>query len=94
LSNSVEVLLESTEAGIAIDDSLGGGKDRSLTDLDERDEGMEQRKVLRARLGEMKQGQLDLSVEQSLDSLRLYLRSIGRVPLLSAAEEVALSKRI
>src|SRR5271168_1284419 len=32
--------------------------------------------------------------ESSLDSLRLYLRSIGRVPLLSAAEEVCLAKRI
>jgi RNA polymerase primary sigma factor len=39
-------------------------------------------------------GELDLSVEPSLDSLRLYLRAIGRVPLLSATEEVALSKRI
>jgi RNA polymerase primary sigma factor len=37
---------------------------------------------------------LDLSVEPSLDSLRLYLRQIGRVPLLTAAEEVALAKRI
>jgi len=38
--------------------------------------------------------ELDLTVEPSLDSLRIYLRSIGRVPLLSGAEEVALSKRI
>src|SRR4029077_15641838 len=52
--------------------------------------------------------ELDLSVEPGLDSLRLslpslggglaslrlYLRSIGRVPLLSGAEEVALAKRI
>jgi RNA polymerase primary sigma factor len=37
---------------------------------------------------------LDLSVEPSLDSLRLYLRSIGKVELLSAAEEVSLAKRI
>ena len=37
---------------------------------------------------------MDLTVEPSLDSLRLYLRSIGRVPLLSAEEEVALAKRI
>jgi RNA polymerase primary sigma factor len=36
----------------------------------------------------------ELAVEPSLDSLRLYLRSIGRVPLLSAEEEVALAKRI
>jgi RNA polymerase primary sigma factor len=37
---------------------------------------------------------LDLSVEPSLDSLRLYLREIGRVPLLTAAQEVSLAKRI
>jgi len=37
---------------------------------------------------------LDLTVEPSLDSLRLYLRSIGRIGLLSAAEEVALAKCI
>ena len=37
---------------------------------------------------------VDLTVEPSLDSLRLYLRSIGRVPLLCAEEEVALAKRI
>ncbi|MCS7006054.1 MAG: RNA polymerase sigma factor RpoD [Thermoleophilia bacterium] len=37
---------------------------------------------------------LDLSVEPSLDSLRLYLREIGRVPLLTADQEVALAKRI
>jgi RNA polymerase primary sigma factor len=38
--------------------------------------------------------ELDLSVEPSLDSLRLYLREIGRVPLLTAGQEVALAKRI
>ncbi|MBI2684360.1 MAG: sigma-70 family RNA polymerase sigma factor [Actinobacteria bacterium] len=37
---------------------------------------------------------LDLSIEPSLDSLRLYLREIGRVPLLTAVQEVALAKRI
>jgi len=46
-----------------------------------------------ARLEE-KRADLDLAVEPSLDSLRLYLRSIGRVPLLSAEEEVSLAKRI
>jgi RNA polymerase primary sigma factor len=38
--------------------------------------------------------ELDLTVEPSLDSLRLYLRAIGRVALLSASEEVELAKRI
>jgi len=37
---------------------------------------------------------VDLTVEPSLDSLRLYLRSIGRVQLLTAEKEVALAKRI
>jgi RNA polymerase primary sigma factor len=38
--------------------------------------------------------ELDLTVEPSLDCLRLYLRSIGRVDLLTAEQEVALAKRI
>jgi RNA polymerase primary sigma factor len=37
---------------------------------------------------------LDLTVEPSLDSLRLYLRSIGSVELLTAQQEVNLAKRI
>ena len=37
---------------------------------------------------------LDLSVEPSLDSLRLYLREIGKVSLLTADQEVSLAKRI
>src|SRR3712207_2635821 len=35
---------------------------------------------------------LDLTVEPSLDSLRLYLREIGKVPLLTADQEVHLAK--
>jgi RNA polymerase primary sigma factor len=41
-----------------------------------------------------KKPEIDLTVEPSLDSLRLYLRSIGRVELLTAEQEVALAKRI
>ena len=41
-----------------------------------------------------KKVEIDLTVEPSLDSLRLYLRSIGRVELLTAEQEVALAKRI
>jgi RNA polymerase primary sigma factor len=37
---------------------------------------------------------LDLSVEPSLDSLRLFLREIGKVPLLTADQEVSLAKRV
>jgi RNA polymerase primary sigma factor len=41
-----------------------------------------------------KKVEVDLTVEPSLDSLRLYLRSIGRVSLLTAEQEVALARRI
>jgi len=44
--------------------------------------------------GQAKKPELDLTVEPSLDSLRLYLRSIGRVDLLTASQEVELAKRI
>jgi RNA polymerase primary sigma factor len=43
---------------------------------------------------EEKVPKLDLSVEPSLDSLRLYLREIGKVDLLTADQEVTLAKRI
>ncbi|CAN5565588.1 hypothetical protein BH10ACT11_BH10ACT11_09420 [soil metagenome] len=44
--------------------------------------------------GQTKKAELDLTVEPSLDSLRLYLRSIGRVELLTADQEIELAKRI
>ncbi len=64
---------------------------------DQEDEG---RPDVHARLEELalkgagRPPDVDLTVEPSLDSLRLYLHSIGRVPLLSAEEEVSLAKRI
>jgi RNA polymerase primary sigma factor len=46
------------------------------------------------RRGRAKKVEVDLTVEPSLDSLRLYLRSIGRVSLLTAEQEVMLARRI
>src|SRR5271166_2581887 len=57
-------------------------------------DGDPQAGVVAVRLDELRRPDVDLTVEPSLDSLRLYLRAIGRVPLLSAEEEVALAKRI
>ena len=49
---------------------------------------------LDAQLHGEKAPELDLTVEPSLDSLRLYLREIGKVSLLTADQEVSLAKRI
>jgi RNA polymerase primary sigma factor len=61
---------------------------------EEAEVGLEEIHELRARLDELKRAEVDSSSDASVDSLRLYLRSIGRVPLLSGSEEVALAKRI
>jgi RNA polymerase primary sigma factor len=37
---------------------------------------------------------LNLTTETGIDSLQLFLKDIGRVPLLTAAQEVSLAKRI
>jgi RNA polymerase primary sigma factor len=65
-----------------------------LAGADEEGEDEDSAAGLQVRLEELKRPEVDLTVEPSLDSLRLYLRSIGRVPLLSAEEEVSLAKRI
>lgn len=67
--------------------------DASAAELEEDEVELDQL-ALRSRLEELHKAEIDLTVEPSIDSLRLYLRSIGRVPLLSAEQEVALAKRI
>jgi RNA polymerase primary sigma factor len=81
-------------------DPLGGGegdlRERSLSSsgVYEEDDRQEPPSDSRAGLEEHKRPEVDHTIEPSLDSLRLYLRSIGRVALLNGEEEVALAKRI
>jgi RNA polymerase primary sigma factor len=88
-------------AGAARDEDPAHGveptatSDRSLASADTREEGeADAAEELPDRLEEAKRAEMALAVDPGLDSLRLYLRSIGRVPLLNAVEEVALAKRI
>jgi RNA polymerase primary sigma factor len=64
--------------------SEGGSVEASARRPDDADTGIERRKSV----------EVDLTVEPSLDSLRLYLRAIGRVSLLTAEQEVMLARRI
>jgi RNA polymerase primary sigma factor len=62
-------------------------------------EGEEHKQPLQAQSGladadAKDPSRLDLTVEPSLDPLRLYLREIGMVPLLTADQEVSLAKRV
>ncbi len=83
------------EQGIEVVESVGGlaqpGGDGGVSDSAERAESEEDAATLPSR---RRGADLDLSVEPSLDSLRLYLRSIGRVSLLTAQQEVMLAQRI
>ncbi len=79
----------------ASDDAHAGATEDPLASAEEDGEQEpEEAQGAHTRLHELKRVETDLTVDPSLDSLRLYLRSIGRVPLLSGDEEVALAKRI
>ena len=84
-----DAIEEEDPAGRAGGDPVLGDSD----DGDGEEEG-DRTGGLRGPIEELKRADVDLGVEPSLDSLRLYLSSIGRVALLSSEEEVLLAKRI
>jgi RNA polymerase primary sigma factor len=93
--HGVEVLAGSRETPV-VDPDQGHvvPADEDHPPSEDPEAGLQDAADLRSRLDELKRPELDLTVEPGVDSLRLYLRSIGRVPLLTAAEEVCLAKRI
>jgi len=83
MSIGTEGLLATAEASVVDLEEVRSGLDES-----------EEQGFVASRLDELRETEIDLTVDPSLDSLRLYLHAIGRVPLLSAEEEVSLAKRI
>jgi len=83
-------------AGVRFDD--GVPHDDELPVPDDVDEALspadELARARRRRLASRSLKAVKPPVGGSSDSVRLYLREIGRVPLLNAAEEVAIAKRI
>ena len=79
----VELRAHLVEQGI----ELQGGDAEPLAGESEQDDGADEDAA-------PNRPEVDLTVEPSLDSLRLYLRSIGRVGLLTGRQEVELAERI
>ena len=105
--HGVEIVGEPTEGRLEGGELAEGFEERQpiplhradTTEEAEREQGvaahadLEPVAELHTPLDELRPAEL-VGAETSLDSLRLYLRSIGRVPLLNGAEEVDLAKRI
>jgi RNA polymerase primary sigma factor len=96
VSEDLEGLVPTTEPVVVELEELRGvvgASGQRAAGLD--DEGPPRsRRGPRARFADPMRTELEGAIEPNLDSLRLYLRSIGRVPLLTADEEVCLAKRI
>ena len=92
--HGIEIL--GLDGDVAEADGTGGVASDASDSSREPGDGAEREdaQALRKKLDALRKAEMDLNVEPSLDSLRLYLRSIGRVPLLTAQEEVVLAKRI
>ncbi len=95
--NNAAVLLDDAEV-VERDSFQPGVAVNATEDEDDGPSGLldvdEERKFLSNPRAFQRKAELDLNVEPSLDSLRLYLRSIGRVALLTKEQEVELAQRI
>jgi RNA polymerase primary sigma factor len=107
LSEKLEGLLIAADPEESLEGMIAGGRLQYLSlegvvgafeqaELRESDRPDAQDQALgrRAHLEQPTTAEVDLDCDPSVNSLSLYLRSIGRVALLSAEQEVSLAKRI
>ena len=96
MSKRLAHLTGAAHQGVVEVDQLGGAVGNGQHDGDPDEPGPGAPRVQAAGQHRREDSGVDFdeSIEPSLDSLRLYLRAIGRVPLLTAAEEISLAKRI
>lgn len=83
-----DILAGLEERGIEIVEDIADEVDEGLIAL----ASISRRRPNRPKVGE--ETKPDLRAQPSIDDLRRYLQDIGKIPLLTAADEVALAKRI